>query len=99
MILDSKQENDLSKIQGPQGIIQLLSNFQEEDSECTMQAESILSFISDILDFSKSPQADAFNLLFNNMDVYYVFKMRLPLFISSNSPHKMKAIKLMHQYI
>ena len=47
-----------------------------------MQAESLLIFIYDLLDFSTSPQAEAFNTLFNMMDVYYVFKMQLPLFIS-----------------
>ena len=64
-----------------------------------MQAESILMFVFDLLDYSKSPQAEAFNMLFNNIDVYYVFKMQLPTFISNNSPHKMKAMKLLHQYI
>jgi len=53
----------------------------------------------DVLDYTKSPQAEAFNTLFNNMDVYYVFKMRLPTFVSTNSPHKIKAMKLLHQYI
>lgn len=98
MSLDAKKEIELSKNQVSQGIIHLLSKFQEEMG-CSLESESILNFIFELLDSSKSPQADAFKNLFNNLDVYYIFKMRLPLFISSNSPHKNVAIKLLHFFI
>jgi hypothetical protein len=64
-----------------------------------MTAESILLFLFDLLDFAKCPQAEKFNQLYNNIDVYYVFKMRLPLLLKLNSPHKTIAMKLLHQYI
>lgn len=64
-----------------------------------MQAESLLGLLYDLLDRTKSPQADGFNAIFNNMDVFYVFKMNLPLFVSQNSPLKTLAMKLLHQFI
>lgn len=64
-----------------------------------MNADNILCFLHDLLDYSKCPQADAFNILFNNIDVYYVFKMKLPLFVKNNSPQKNLATKLLHQFI
>lgn len=64
-----------------------------------MTAENILMFLRDLLDYAKCPQAEKMNALYNNVDVYYVFKMRLPLFIQNNSPHKTIAMKLLHQYI
>lgn len=82
------------------GIISLLPLFIDDEKDSNqMQADNLLNFIFDLLDHTKSPQAEAFNFLFNNMDVYYVFKMKLPHFIAVNSPFKSKAMKLLHQYI
>ena len=56
-----------------------------------MQAENLLKFLHDMLDYNLSPQANVFNILFNNLDIYWVFKMRLPEFIRVNSPYKVHA--------
>lgn len=56
-----------------------------------MQAENLLKFLHDMLDYNSSPQADVFNILFNNLDIYWVFKMKLPEFIRVNSPYKVQA--------
>lgn len=94
-----KQEKDLQRPLDQFGIIQLLSHYLNEGTENQMTAESILLFLFDLLDFAKCPQAEKFNQLYNNIDVYYVFKMRLPLLLKLNSPHKTIAMKLLHQYI
>lgn len=64
-----------------------------------MQAENLLKFLHDMLDYNSSPQADVFNILFNNLDIYWVFKMKLPEFIRANSPYKVQAQKLLHQFL
>ena len=64
-----------------------------------MYSENLLKFLSDMLDYTFSPQAEAFNLLFNNLDIYWVYKMNLPEFIRSNSPYKSQAQKILFQYI
>lgn len=63
-----------------------------------MEAERILNFIIDLLNKSKSPQADAFNTLFNNMEIIYAFKINFPSFLL-NSPYKSQAQKLLCQYM
>jgi len=64
-----------------------------------MHAGSLLMLIAELMDYTKSPQAEKFNKLFVSMDFYYIFKMRLPNFISSDSPNKILAMKLLHLYI
>ena len=74
-----------------------MATFQEDNE--SMQAEFLLCFLHDLLDFTKSPQAEAFNFMFNNLDVYFMFGMHLPRFIANNSPCKTQAMKLLQQYI
>ena len=81
------------------GIIQLIGSFQDDEFNGMMQAENLLKFLHDMLDYNLSPQANVFNILFNNLDIYWVFKMRLPEFIRVNSPYKVHAQKLLHQFI
>ena len=64
-----------------------------------MHSEIILCLLSDLMDYTKSPQASSFNQLFNSLDVYYIFKLHLSNFISKNSPYKTKAMNLLHQYV
>ena len=64
-----------------------------------MYSENLLKFLIDMLDYTFSPQAEAFNLLFNNLDIYWVYKMQLPEFIRSNSPYKSQTKKILFQYI
>lgn len=64
-----------------------------------MQADAVLKFLHDLLDFTVSPQAEAFNLIFNNLELEWVAAMRLPEFIKNNSPYKMHAYRLLHRYI
>ena len=63
-----------------------------------MEPESILNFLSDLLDNSKSPQADAFNHVFNTMELINAYKMNLPQFMI-DSPYKYLAQDLLSQYI
>jgi len=51
-----------------------------------MTAEYLITFLYNMLDYTQSPQADKFNKLFNSIDVFYVFKMKLPVFVRVNSP-------------
>ena len=61
-----------------------------------MVADYVIKFLFDILDFQKSPQSEAFNLMFNNLDTFWIFKMQLADFIKYQSPYKIKAQKLLH---
>lgn len=70
----------------------------EDPDSLRLQADNLLNFISDLLDFQKSPQAEAFNFLFGNLTDKHVYKMGLPFFISTNSPNKTKAMKMLHSY-
>jgi len=79
------------------GIIQRTSILQDKGEH--MQAESLVSFLHDLLDFTISPQAESFAHLFHSLEVYHVFQMKLPFLISTSSPHKMRGMKLLHQYI
>lgn len=98
MIINSK-EADLNRPIEDFGILQLLAHYQSEEHHNSLCAEYLLNFLCELLNFSKCPQADSFNTLFNNVDVFYVFQLRLPLFISSNSPLKNTAMQLLHQFI
>ena len=61
------------------GILTLLSSNQKDSADDNlMESESILNFLFDLLDNLKSPQADAFNTLFNCLEIFHAFKMRLP---------------------
>lgn len=51
------------------------------------------------MDFQKCPQAEGFNIMFNNMDVFYAFQMRLPVFMAQNSPSRKLAMQLLHQFV
>jgi len=94
---EEEKKQQAEHVEEKLGIISILTMFIDDEDDChQMQAENLLGFIFDLLDFAKSPQAEAFNFLFNNLDVYYIFKMSLPTFIAINSPVKKQAMKLLH---